>query len=263
MLRVDPWSFDTRARELLGRAFHTMQDFYSHSTWVEQGEPGIVDFYSLEEFSKFPTDIYSIGAVCDIRGGRIQPDRNLTTGYYPDFPSDPELVGKCLHGEVVLDAIFGPCLSVGINKDRACRGDGFTVARGKAIDETRVFTQSLINSLGEEGNIDGICALMGITQVDCPEVANVEATLPIADNGACSDVVSAEEHRAYFCDFCGSNNPATFDVNFDFLPDGSGRVTSQLSPGAISYVDMTWSCDVEDIRINVTGAPHLTFLLQI
>lgn len=37
------------ARELLGQLFHTLQDFYSHSNWVEMGKTDINELIGFNE----------------------------------------------------------------------------------------------------------------------------------------------------------------------------------------------------------------------
>lgn len=38
-----------RVRDLLGQCFHTLQDFYSHSNWVEMGKKDINDLIGIHE----------------------------------------------------------------------------------------------------------------------------------------------------------------------------------------------------------------------
>lgn len=39
----------TYARELLGQLFHTLQDFYSHSNWIEMGKTDINELIGFNE----------------------------------------------------------------------------------------------------------------------------------------------------------------------------------------------------------------------
>ncbi len=39
----------TNARELLGQLLHTLQDFYSHSNWVEMGKTDINELIGFNE----------------------------------------------------------------------------------------------------------------------------------------------------------------------------------------------------------------------
>lgn len=90
------------ARKLVGQALHAIQDFYSHSNWIELGntrpnpdlgKPG-------RSLSRLPSDI----PAC--KNGRIITDQ-LTSGYYSKQGQIPS--HKCAHGEV----LSGP----GIAKD--------------------------------------------------------------------------------------------------------------------------------------------------
>ena len=46
----------TNARESLGRLLHTLQDFYSHSNWIEMGNTNINNLIGVKE---------NIGSVAD------------------------------------------------------------------------------------------------------------------------------------------------------------------------------------------------------
>lgn len=39
----------THAREILGQSFHTLQDFYSHSNWVEMGRTDVNELIGFNE----------------------------------------------------------------------------------------------------------------------------------------------------------------------------------------------------------------------
>lgn len=39
----------THARELLGQLFHTLQDFYSHSNWIEMGKTDVNTLIGINE----------------------------------------------------------------------------------------------------------------------------------------------------------------------------------------------------------------------
>ena len=39
----------TYAREILGQSFHTLQDFYAHSNWVEMGNTDINELIGFNE----------------------------------------------------------------------------------------------------------------------------------------------------------------------------------------------------------------------
>jgi len=182
-LESRPYFSAFAAREFLGEAMHTMQDFYSHSTWVESGNPRIVNFYNLvgaldleespvvtDGLNDFRRNPVEIGTVCSPGTGDIVFGGKLTTGYFEiigdDIPEDLRSIGKCIHGTPF------SCSTEGINKDKDCphNSSAHFLAKGLAIKETQVFTQSIIDELVSTRNIDGICALMGISEEDCPEL---------------------------------------------------------------------------------------------
>lgn len=130
----------------IGRALHTVQDFYSHSNWVnnnstfnqEIGRIELVDF-SGDACRPFPfTNILVTQAL--ITGDTS----NLLTAYAPP--------GKCAHG-----GEFN-----GIHKDWATRFD-HGVARAQAVEATIDFVKNQI--LEAATNKQSVCRVMSI--VDC------------------------------------------------------------------------------------------------
>ncbi|KAG8448659.1 hypothetical protein GDO86_015656 [Hymenochirus boettgeri] len=112
------------ARERLGQILHSVQDFYSHTNWVEMGNTNIHPDLAVPG-----RDITSIAGVsdqtctdCTIDSCQnnivhaIQSRKLLTSGYYGKDPKKPE--GKCSHGGPFDDS---QQLSAkgGINKDTA------------------------------------------------------------------------------------------------------------------------------------------------
>lgn len=119
----------TKAREVLGQALHTLQDYYSHSSWVETygaipnkdlGVAG-VPFQRLPETTATCDDFW----LCDCLFG---PDcKNLlqtplvTSGYYSSSKGNQDRVkkpGKCSHGSPGDTSAVG-LTGKGINKDTA------------------------------------------------------------------------------------------------------------------------------------------------
>uniref|UniRef100_A0A665V1Y3 von Willebrand factor A domain containing 7 n=1 Tax=Echeneis naucrates TaxID=173247 RepID=A0A665V1Y3_ECHNA len=87
------------ARHSLGQLFHSLQDFYSHSNWVEMGQRSIyLHLLQPEELTNAQGD----------------PPQLLTTGYFSTFPPKPW--GKCSHGGI-LDSSRHLGAMGGINKD--------------------------------------------------------------------------------------------------------------------------------------------------
>lgn len=118
------------ARSLLGTTLHSIQKFYSHSTWIEQGHESI-----LEELGIPGNTLDGLAGeedVCttcdDIKGcpGNVIEGAGLSSGYYT-YPDDiassyliskPDTGGKCSHGGVLDTSRVLPAVG-GINKDTA------------------------------------------------------------------------------------------------------------------------------------------------
>ncbi|KAK5904480.1 hypothetical protein CesoFtcFv8_006038 [Champsocephalus esox] len=110
------------ARHSLGQLFHSLQDFYSHSNWVEMGQRSIyLHLLQPEEPAvpvaeeDTPTCMECFSATCR---DNLQPGLTntqlLTTGYFSTFPPKP--YGKCSHGGI-LDSSRYMGAKGGINKD--------------------------------------------------------------------------------------------------------------------------------------------------
>ncbi|XP_060901829.1 von Willebrand factor A domain-containing protein 7 isoform X2 [Labrus mixtus] len=114
------------ARHSLGQLFHSLQDFYSHSNWVEMGKQFIyLHLLQPEEPAipvangNTPTCMECFSITC--RGNLLprltetqQDSQLLTTGYFSTFPKKPQ--GKCSHGGI-LDSSRYMGAKGGINKD--------------------------------------------------------------------------------------------------------------------------------------------------
>ncbi|KAM4742986.1 von Willebrand factor A domain-containing protein 7 isoform 1-T5 [Anableps anableps] len=111
-----------RARYSLGQLFHSLQDFYSHSNWVEMGKKSIyLHLLQPEEPAvpvakeDTPTCEDCFTATC--RHNLLPALRNsnlLTTGYTSSFPFKSK--GKCSHGGL-FDRSRYLSARGGINKD--------------------------------------------------------------------------------------------------------------------------------------------------
>ncbi|KAK3570822.1 hypothetical protein QTP86_027647 [Hemibagrus guttatus] len=113
------------ARYILGQLLHGLQDFYSHSNWVEMGQH--TEYLHLlhpdEPAVPVASEDTPTCAACHryscynnlleelVRG---PPDSLLTTGYFSTFPAKP--IGKCSHGGI-LDSSRHQAAEGGINKD--------------------------------------------------------------------------------------------------------------------------------------------------
>ncbi|XP_018416130.1 PREDICTED: von Willebrand factor A domain-containing protein 7 [Nanorana parkeri] len=112
------------AREILGHILHALQDFYSHTNWVELGHTDIHpdlatpgrDISSLAGVSdQTCTDCTDVSCQNNIVAA-IQKRHLLTSGYYGETPEKPQ--GKCSHGGP-FDYSKELSAKGGINKDTA------------------------------------------------------------------------------------------------------------------------------------------------
>ena len=136
------------SRNAIGRAFHTIQDFFSHSNFVESGF-AVPDFGNETIRPVGPTVETCVGPDSLILG--VGP----TSGYFAlsDFigcSDDP--VGKCRHG-------FGAC--PGINKDVAGI-PGFAAAETAATTASRRFVESILDDPRIADNPEAIKAIFGL-----------------------------------------------------------------------------------------------------
>lgn len=167
------------ARRLLGGALHTLQDFYSHSTWVENGF-GITA--PLGQVIMIPNvDPTSTVDLCGDHD--ILPISQLTSGFYDtinlttgsNYYSWLVMVGanpavkKCSHGAgwkcndnntcPLEDTNFN--YSAGLNKDTPVRRH-HTAARLAATTSTAEYVQLILADLGNDDAGDfAKCKLMG------------------------------------------------------------------------------------------------------
>ena len=120
------------ARQLAGQYLHTLQDFYSHSNWVEL-EKGVRKLYTLtnpanlipSQYVAKPNEETCISCPLDIEQNE-NCDNNLiiqklTSGFYGGQDiSKPTNVSKCAHGGI-LDSSRNQGTRGGINKEAATR----------------------------------------------------------------------------------------------------------------------------------------------
>ncbi|KAM9477191.1 von Willebrand factor A domain-containing protein 7-like [Clarias gariepinus] len=125
------------AREALGKVFHTLQDFYSHSNWIELGHTtpysSLIQAESL--ISNMADSDTCSSCYFDICRGNILEavitQQKLTSGYYGE--TKPK--GKCSHGGNDDVSSWG---QGGINKDNTSSSHGYLheIAASVATDAT-------------------------------------------------------------------------------------------------------------------------------
>jgi hypothetical protein len=131
------------ARRALGRALHGIQDFYSHSNWVEQGKAAPGGPGGAPALPNPPAALQA----CPANGNTLGPNGGGgdTSGYYVGLLGCGSIpAGKCWHGNYT-------SLCPGINKDKP----GFPnhgAARAAASQATTNFVQGIIDELSAIGN---------------------------------------------------------------------------------------------------------------
>jgi hypothetical protein len=158
------------AWELLGSMLHTIQDFYAHSSWVENGNTDVIlGFATYTEDPSAPTIPPgfhpAVGDVCSNGSELIaSASPQLTTGYYnPQFSlfknQYPTPAGKCDHGPLVQTCNY----HLGISLDTPCGADSFhDVAKRLAERETFAFVKAIVDKLHDNNNDAGVCALLDL-----------------------------------------------------------------------------------------------------
>src|SRR5262245_6357635 len=170
-----------KAREHLGQALHTLQDFYSHSTRIELNLTGFDSQLGANAFSGFTQEVKTCPANPAVLGGSGLT--GITSGYFPmhlvipppplppvpvpvPSPCHGQPVDKCLHGNDETYVVLDTC--DGINKDSPTSSSHgqtyYQQAYDAAYNETVHFVTDLI--LGDSSitnNAKAVLALMVVT----------------------------------------------------------------------------------------------------
>ncbi len=160
------------ARRFLGRAFHTLQDFYSHSNWIELGNTRTIETrLGRTTFAASRTAVVNgaTGDISDIEvlgpGGR-GPRGTLSSGFFVGLEGCPanrpeafkfasDHPGKVLHGSERCN---------GIHKDAPGRA-GHEDARFVATLATLDFLQQIVQDPRMAGNAEAIRELLDVRSV--------------------------------------------------------------------------------------------------
>ncbi|MBN3312604.1 VWA7 protein, partial [Atractosteus spatula] len=157
------------ARKTLGQIFHTLQDFYSHSNWIELGYK--TPFSNLIQSSASLENIASKGEpTCSDCAEGTCPDnilesilqgRKLTSGYFDLRPWASKPTGKCSHGGLS-DFTSDDIPRGGISKDTYSSNHGslHEIAAQIATTATMEQLQDLRNAAGD----DEFLRFMGISR---------------------------------------------------------------------------------------------------
>jgi hypothetical protein len=137
------------ARYNLGRLLHTLQDFYSHSNWVEStngSEP------NLSLGNSIINSVSATTTTCEADGASLITT-GLTSGYFPFNETN-----KCAHG---FEGTIGnvTILLEGIHKDDPSRNK-HGEAREAAVKATRNIIEEILDAEGIKGNDVAIAEFM-------------------------------------------------------------------------------------------------------
>jgi hypothetical protein len=170
-LRADPIN-SAGARENLGSALHTIQDFYSHSNWVEQANGGAHPDVARPVSLNFagPTQATCVGftntgALC--ANSSNLATSFLTSGYYGgEDRTKPVGVGKCSHGGPLdKSSPSSDPLGIyreGINKDtRYCDISPHSAYHDTAARAAVAGTKQFIEDIKSEITVKQLKALLG------------------------------------------------------------------------------------------------------
>ncbi|ROT70713.1 putative von Willebrand factor A domain-containing protein 7 [Penaeus vannamei] len=156
------------ARALLGTSYHSIQKFYSHSTWVEQGNVGILEGLGIpgSDLGNLAGESDNVCTSCANPQGECSANvilgSGLSTGYY-EYEDEvgasflipkPPTGGKCSHGGA-LDASASQPAEGGINKDTTspCFSPHFylhSYAAEMAVEATDHYLNVILDAVGEE-----------------------------------------------------------------------------------------------------------------
>lgn len=144
------------ARHHLGQALHTIQDFYSHSNWIELGNGGPQGQIGVPGSAIGGTAPPTVGTCtnCTSTFPGLCPNCSsnittglLTSGYYGGEDRAKPSSLKCSHGGI-FDGSASGLFGEGINKDvRACDFSPHNGLHGAAVGVAREATKKFIREL--------------------------------------------------------------------------------------------------------------------
>lgn len=156
------------ARETLGRVLHTLQDFYSHSNWVELGftEPYInlirldLPLENLADINTATCSDCASGTCPNSILPNILKEKKLTSGYMGIF-SAAKPKGKCSHGGAAdLTSTAEP--RGGISKDER-RSDN-VVLHNSAVNAATAASSQLLDDIQLAAGDHDFLRMMGIAR---------------------------------------------------------------------------------------------------
>ncbi|XP_041658168.1 von Willebrand factor A domain-containing protein 7-like [Cheilinus undulatus] len=227
------------ARQKLGEILHPIQDFYSHSDWLELGFKvpnsnllrSDTSIGNIAEESR-PTCRNCDGDDCknNILEDIIQ-EKVLTSGYFGVVPgSSTKPPGKCSHGGAV-DQTSTIEPKGGINKDTfsASHGHLHTQAANLAIAATSELLQEIRKAAGDRPFLQMLGLTKGSNKDLCFVVDTTNSMSDVIDavNNVTSFIINSEEGT--------ENEPAAY-ILVPFNDPDVGPVIRTTDPGIIQAV---------------------------
>ncbi|XP_043996630.1 von Willebrand factor A domain-containing protein 7-like [Gambusia affinis] len=155
------------ATSTLGEILHTLQDFYSHTNWVEIGHT-----FPNSNLIKGNAEVVKIAAItratcrnCDGKDCSnniledILKEQTLTSGYFSLNPFSTKPKGKCSHGGL-FDGTKGIEPTGGINKDSFDSEHGYL--HNKAANMAIAATSELLEDVRSAAGDRGFLQMMGL-----------------------------------------------------------------------------------------------------
>ncbi|XP_060942362.1 von Willebrand factor A domain-containing protein 7-like [Limanda limanda] len=251
------------ARKNVGRLLHSLQDFYSHSNWVEMGEqapnsklikPGSLGKTAAKSRATCRScngNDCTINILEDILQNKI-----LTSGYFEFSPGLSKPDGKCSHGGQ-LDRTSSIDPTGGINKDESDSEHGHlhVKAANMAIDATRQLLEDIRLAAGDATFLQlmginkgkALCFVIDTTGSMGDDIAAVrEVTSSIIN----SRVGTQDEPSAYI--LVPFNDPGFGPLMRTTDPEAFKRAINSLTAsGGGDLPELSLS----GLRLALTGAP--------
>lgn len=140
---ADPNPQMASARGLLGRALHTLSDFYAHSNWVELGNSNPSPDFGVRPVSTPVAQANEATCTADAATLTGSGQTKLTSGYYAGISDCAVPAGKCRHG--------GPsACRRGLAKDPT-DSPRHADAKRIATAAVKTFVQDLLNEVVSRG----------------------------------------------------------------------------------------------------------------
>ncbi|XP_034461474.1 von Willebrand factor A domain-containing protein 7-like [Hippoglossus hippoglossus] len=251
------------ARKNVGRLLHSLQDFYSHSNWVEMGETNPNS--KLIKPGSIGKTAAKSRATCrscngdDCRNNILEDilrEKILTTGYFEFLPGVSKPNGKCSHGGG-FDRTSSTDPTGGINKDTTDSEHGHFhfKAANMAIAATRQVLEDIRRAAGDATFLQlmginkgkALCFVIDTTGSMRDDIAAVRTVTSAIIN---SRVGTEDEPSAYI--LVPFNDPAFGPLTRTTDPEVFKRAINSLTAtGGGDFPEMSLS----GLRLALTGAP--------